>query len=360
MENIMDITVIDKIIKWIPFKNLRNNLREYMYFQFYIYEQLKNYTNDKEYIRELMLLKHQDNSDVFWVKKFREEAQKDTNLKTKYIEFTKNLDQNSLEIVSEMLSKLLNYKDINDPIYFEYYQLKEINDIAYKHWSKVTKIDNQYYAYEKYIIPIRNFQEDIFFDKLGINNLKTKTNIQEKDIIDAGAWIGDSSIVLSYFTNKNVHAFEPISKNYDILLETIKLNKIDNIIPIKKALGDKNYNINVESSFSSLANINNVSETEYSEKVEVITLDDYVNKNKLNIGLIKTDLEGFEQKFLNGAINTIIEQKPTLMISIYHSYNDFFEIKSMLEKLKLGYKFQIYKFRTSYILSDTKLIAECY
>ena len=356
----MDIKTIDKILWWIPFKSLRNNLKEYMYFQFHIYEQLKNYSNDKENIRELMLLKHQENCDFFWVKKFREEAKKDDNFKNKYIEFIKDLDQDSIKTVAEILSKVLNYKNIDDPICFEYYQLKEINDIAYKHWSKVINIDDGHYAYEKYIVPIKHFQEDIYFDKLGINNLKTKNIIEEKEIIDAGAWIGDSSIVLSYFTNKNVHAFEPISKNYNQLLYTIKLNKIDNIIPIKKALGDKNYNINVESDFSSLSNIDNIAETEHSEEIEVITLDDYVYKNKLNIGLIKTDLEGFEQKFLVGAMNTIIEQRPTLMISIYHSYYDFFEIKSMLEKLKLGYKFKIYKFRTSYILAETKLIAECY
>ena len=73
----------------------------------------------------------------------------------------------------------------------------------------------------------------------------------------------------------------------------------------------------------------------------MVTLDSYVKENNIEVGLIKTDLEGFEQPFLRGAIETIKEQKPVLIISIYHNYSDFFEIKPMLENLNLGYKFKI-------------------
>ena len=109
----------------------------------------------------------------------------------------------------------------------------------------------------------------------------------------------------------------------------------------------------------SLETINN-NDNFIEEKVSMVTLDSYVKEHNLNVGLIKTDLEGFEQKFLEGAINTIIEQKPSLMISIYHNYNDFFEIKPMLEKLGLGYKFKINKAINAGVLLETKLIAECY
>ena len=44
---------------------------------------------------------------------------------------------------------------------------------------------------------------------------------------------------------------------------------------------------------------------------------------------------------MKGALETIKEQKPVLIISIYHNYSDFFEIKPMIEDLNLGYKFKI-------------------
>nr|WP_152655876.1 FkbM family methyltransferase [Brachyspira hyodysenteriae] len=80
----------------------------------------------------------------------------------------------------------------------------------------------------------------------------------------------------------------------------------------------------------------------------------------MKVGLIKTDLEGFEQPFLRGALNTIKKQKPILIISIYHNYNDFFDIKPMIEELNLGYKFKIAKSNDFELIRETKLIAEVY
>lgn len=71
-------------------------------------------------------------------------------------------------------------------------------------------------------------------------------------------------------------------------------------------------------------------------------------------------MEGFEQPFLRGAIETIKEQKPVLIISIYHNYSDFFEIKPMIENLNLGYKFRIIKNRFNSVIGETKLLAEVY
>lgn len=88
------------------------------------------------------------------------------------------------------------------------------------------------------------------------------------------------------------------------------------------------------------------------------TLDKYVKENNIEVGLIKVDIEGFEQIFLKGAINTIVEQKPALILSIYHSYEDFMEIKNIIENLNLGYKISICKVPTEFVLLEVKLIAE--
>lgn len=68
-----------------------------------------------------------------------------------------------------------------------------------------------------------------------------------------------------------------------------------------------------------------------NEEVEIITLDSYVAEHKIQVGFIKVDIEGFEMEFLKGAKETICTQKPTMLISIYHSLNDFFEIKPLIE-----------------------------
>ena len=90
----------------------------------------------------------------------------------------------------------------------------------------------------------------------------------------------------------------------------------------------------------------------------MITLDEYVQANQLEVGLLKADVEGFEACMLEGAQETIRSQKPTLLLSIYHSAEDFFGIKRLIESWDLGYQFQIKKPSDNSIIVDTTLIAE--
>ena len=78
----------------------------------------------------------------------------------------------------------------------------------------------------------------------------------------------------------------------------------------------------------------------------------------IKVGLIKTDLQEYEQIFLSGAKETIKTQKPILILSIYHTFSDFFDIKPFIEKLDCNYKFKIHRPLDGNILAETKLIAE--
>ena len=212
-------------------------------------------------------------------------------------------------------------------------------------------------------MPTNHFEPETFYGKCGMDYIESLNKIKNKSIIDAGAFIGDTAIILSDYTDKNVYSFEPFLQNYNLMLKTIELNKKNNIIPVNMALGDENKEIGMDASVGAgsglsienakESNINNI-----KNKVKMMTLDSYVKENNIEVGLIKTDLEGFEQPFLKGAIETIKEQKPVLIISIYHNYSDFFEIKPMIENLNLGYKFRIIKNRLNKVISETKLLAE--
>lgn len=47
--------------------------------------------------------------------------------------------------------------------------------------------------------------------------------------------------------------------------------------------------------------------------MNVLSLDAFVEQNHLDVGLIKVDIEGFEQSFLQGAERTIKSQRPSLI-----------------------------------------------
>ena len=340
----MTSKTIDNIVWFIPSRKLRDNIRDFMHFIYNLNNPLQAW-------------------DSSLVIKFRKHIKNDTNFYQKYLNLIKNLDKESVEIINNIVGKICNYNDIDEPVYFSQSQSQKIKELSEEYNNKIIKINEELFIYDKYILPKNHFEIEVFYDKSGMNYIKNINQVKNKNIIDAGGYIGDSAIVFSNYTDKNIYSFESFLQNYNLMLKTIELNKKNNIIPVNMALGNENKEISIYSNSDTASSGISV-ETKQSDinsfenKVKMVTLDSYVKENNIEVGLIKTDLEGFEQPFLKGAIETIKEQKPVLIISIYHNYSDFFEIKPMIEDLNLGYKFRIIKNRLNKVISETKLLAE--
>ena len=227
--------------------------------------------------------------------------------------------------------------------------------------SKIVKLNDNLYYYNGYYLPVNQFDSSVFYSKYAIDELTTLDSVRNKDIIDAGGYVGDTALLFSSYTDKSIHVFEASPSNMDIIRETIRLNQLENIVPVSKALGEKSgtatFSLGERNSCNSLVERPGYNYPDHIE-VPVITLDDYVRENNLEVGLIKVDIEGGEQLLLKGAVETIRTQHPILLISIYHSANDFFEIKPMIEKMCDKYTFRIIKPANSAIVIETILLAE--
>ena len=227
--------------------------------------------------------------------------------------------------------------------------------------SKIVKLNDNLYYYNGYYLPVNQFDSSVFYSKYAIDELTTLDSVRNKDIIDAGGYVGDTALLFSSYTDKSIHVFEASPSNMDIIRETIRLNQLENIVPVSKALGEKSgtatFSLGERNSCNSLVERPGYNYPNHIE-VPVITLDDYVRENNLEVGLIKVDIEGGEQQLLKGAVETIRTQHPILLISIYHSANDFFEIKPMIEKMCDKYTFRIIKPANSAIVIETILLAE--
>ena len=189
---------------------------------------------------------------------------------------------------------------------------------------------------------------------------KDKEFLKDKNIIDAGAFRGDTSLPLSPITNKNIYAFEPFDESFEGLKKNIAANNIKNIIPVKKSLG----NINGERTLylagdnaQGITSNPNAREYDTELKVEEITVDKFVEENNLDVGYITIDVEGAEMDLLEGALNTIKTQRPILTISIYHKVTDFFEIIPWIDDLGLDYEFNVVKEQPWPFLGDT--VVQC-
>ena len=273
------------------------------------------------------------------------------------------LDNESRNTVSDIIHRMGMIADGNKSLQDVYTQREQeefvrMND---EFSSKIVKLNDNLYYYNGYYLPVNQFDSSVFFTRYGIDKLTTLDSVRNKHIIDAGGYVGDTALLFSSYTDKSIHVFEASPSNMDIIRETIRLNQLENIVPVSKALGEKSgtatFSLGERNFCNSLVERPGYNYPNHIE-VPVITLDDYVRENNLEVGLIKVDIEGGEQLLLKGAVETIRTQHPILLISIYHSANDFFEIKPMIEKMCDKYTFRIIKPANSAIVIETILLAE--
>lgn len=117
-------------------------------------------------------------------------------------------------------------------------------------------------------------------------------------VIECGANYGDLWLYLKDKINpQNYITFEPGTNEYKSLINNAPYSK-----NINKALGNKNkilkFYVNEKDADSSIIKPINY---EFTRKIEVLMLDDFIKKEKINkIKLLKLEAEGFEPEILEG------------------------------------------------------------
>ena len=133
-----------------------------------------------------------------------------------------------------------------------------------------------------------------------------------------------------------------LKKIFEVIQKIIKAGNLENIIiPICKGLSDINEKIKITFIDSNVA--------------ELVPLD--TSYNGENLGLIKIDTEGFESKIIEGAKNLIKKYKPVLAVAIYHTPQDFFDLKDKILQINPNYKFMIRRSEDILPCADLVLIA---
>lgn len=220
----------------------------------------------------------------------------------------KGLDEDSVALVRMFLKRRQNPFEFAAHEREAYEKSRELDISAYKIANKA------------------GFQPDVFYFKNGLRFVEPeliKQYLEGRDVIDGGACSGDSALMFSrYEFVHKVYAFEPVTSIFEGLRKTLEINHCNKAEAVHKGVSD----------VTGTAEI-------MGENCEIITVDEFAKDKK--IGCIKFDLEGMESQALKGCLETIKRDKPLLMICLYHTPQDFFEIKPMLEELNLGYRFKI-------------------
>lgn len=124
--------------------------------------------------------------------------------------------------------------------------------------------------------------------------------------IDGGAHIGSWT---QYLSGKFDHvlAFEPYKDNYDCLVKNTK--GLDNVMLYNKALGDNEKRMAMY--FPDDAGNSGAGCVTEGDDFDVITIDS-LGLDALDF--LKLDIEGYEPHAISGAMNTIHEFKPVVLV----------------------------------------------
>ncbi len=178
----------------------------------------------------------------------------------------------------------------------------------------VIKLPFRYYRY---------YEKDYELDNITFFRKKIKT---DNVVIDIGAQIGLMTKLFADLVGPTgkVYTFEPTPKTFNVLSETIRINKMENnVIPFQEALSDKKgkaifniSNIDIDAS-NTLSNVIRNS-TSSAIEINVTSVDEVVNENSLTkVDFIKIDAEGAEYYVLLGAKNTMVSLKPIINLALH-------------------------------------------
>lgn len=270
-----------------------------------------------------------------WKEDFFEYFQKN-NMELKISNLKNGLDNISCEYIDKFM-ELTNYWD---------------NTLKREIWTKYDlQLLREFYTFEKgFNQPFEDityFNPFFFFYKYGLSDLSQNiyNTINGKIIIDIGGYNGDTAYMFhKNFPDSHIKIYEPLSNNINTIKQILKKDFCNGkITPIQKGIGER-------------CEITEITFNGH-EKAEITTLDKELCTIESPVGLIKMDVEGYESMVINGAINTIQRHKPILLIAIYYKAEDFFDMKSKIESLNLGYKFMIRRSEAVLPQADLVLIA---
>ena len=288
-------------------------------------------------------------------------AYEQEDYKERFLKLVSGLEDQDVEIIVRILQRQILVKNTmhkSIDIFTEEEQ-NQIIKIDRELKQGIFKVSDDMYCFKHYLLPIRHFEASVFIYKHGIDCIENLEAISNKDVLDVGGFIGDSILILKPLTNQRVISFEATSENFCLMKQTVKMNHLDNVILEKLALGKEKGKMTISLAGSSSSfQINSACTVNGTEEVAVDTLDAYMEGKDIDVGLIKVDIEGAEQAFMEGAKKTIKKFKPVLLMSIYHNADDFFNIKPIIEGWNLGYKFKIHKPVDYSISREVLLVAE--
>ena len=152
----------------------------------------------------------------------------------------------------------------------------------------------------------------------------------------------------NFYNGNSIIAFEPDYTSYIHTTENLK--GINHLTVYQKGLSDRTESVRFDGGKGEAARISEDGE----DIIQTVRIDDICTDER--VSFIKLDIEGSEFAAITGAKNTIIRDKPNMMVSVYHKKEDILAIPLLLLKYNKRYRFALGHYSVG-SASDTVLYA---
>jgi FkbM family methyltransferase len=160
-------------------------------------------------------------------------------------------------------------------------------------------------------------------------------------VVDIGAHIGYSTLLLAKCVGPKgkVIAFEPLTQNFKMLEENIRLNQHTNVFAENLALMERPGQIELRSATPGAltwvaSTATDAAAAVESQRVNAVTFDGYAGRNGIaRVDFVKMDVEGAETDVLSGMTGILERDRPVLLIEI-HQYARYGDNHPALLKLR--------------------------
>ncbi len=191
------------------------------------------------------------------------------------------------------------------------------------------------------------------------------SNVYRCDVIEPGAHVLDCGANIGVFCcyaaalagpAGRVYAWEPVAEIYEVLLRNVQGNHQEHVVCVRKGLADEpgRAGIHVPADHSCCSSLENGVEGRL-EEIEVTTIDAEVERLGVGqVNLIKLDVEGYEEKVLRGAAQTLRRFRPVLAMAAYHHEEDRWRLPAVIRGIEPAYRVTV-----SYSWASAFIFAAC-
>lgn len=137
-----------------------------------------------------------------------------------------------------------------------------------------------------------------------------------KDVVDVGAFIGDSTVYSAWKGARRVYAYEPFPYAYRFAVHNVQINHMKNVLVYNAAVGGRDGQMRINPTYASTI-ADKARDFGRGALIPVLSLESIVKEHNLKDAALKLDCEGSEYDVVCGSSNDTLGRFSSIIVE-YH------------------------------------------